>query len=241
MPTVLQLIMVESEFFERCKRLIGDNSDRTWCREDLAGFLNDFRSRRSELSSLFADIPHGREVCQRVFNIFDAASSGDTPGRTDLYCVVRRPKPVQATHLKDAATELLKNWCSMAEQQEEQELVDFLTPLPEIQLSYSPAPDIDPNDCNSLDVYIYDTQTDWHCYLKPVSEHSSWMREAFYYLNCDYYLARYATWPWYSDSSQLDDPYLPYFKLWSHGAELRCVSPANVTLYVVQPVGSAEP
>ena len=227
-------------FFERCKQMAGDKSDREWDADDLAGFLQEFRMRRPELSQLFADIPLGLEVCQRVFNIFDAMPDYAKAEAADNDCVVRESEAAQLSDLTAAATKLLENWRAIAAHQQEQALVDLLTPIPKITVSAAPAPDIYPIDYDSIDAYIYEIQSDWQCDLKPTSPHANWMHEAFYHLNCDYNLAYYAMWPWYTESCQLIDPYLSYFQLWQHGAELRCKSSADVTLYVPSEISKSE-
>ncbi len=200
----------------------------------MAGFFQCFRANTAPLQSLLLEIPRGDEVFDRLTNIFDATTPIMDGERTDLYCVVRKPIIADASELKSLATKLLGNWRDMAIQENDQELVDELTPLPEVRVSGECAPEVDPNDYDSLDVYIYDTHTDWKCGLTSICKHAHWMREAFYYLNCDYYLAGYAMWPWYRDSSELDEPYFPYYKLWTYGAVLRCISRDDVTLYVRQ-------
>lgn len=88
------------------------------------------------------------------------------------------------------------------------------------------------NDTDSLDTFIYDVQTDWHARLVPSCKHAGWMREGFYTIGCDYYLARYVTWPWYREATSIQEAYEPYFNLWLRGAELRCESPTNVAVFV---------
>ena len=152
-----------------------------------------------------------------------------------MYFIVRKPLRTSDEHLVRCAADQLANWRKMAADFNVQELVDLLTPIPEVRLSKEPPPRVDPTDHSSLDVFIYDVQCDWHGDLAPLCPHAYWMREGFYYINCDYYLAHYITWPWYSKSSRIREPFEPYFDLWLHGAELRCQSPDNITLFMPSP------
>ena len=226
--------MNEETFFSRCKELAGDASDSRWTDDHLAGFFQNFRPDGQALEPLFRDIPGGNAVYDRLKEVYVATASGYQRGTaTDAYFIVRNPAIIDNHTLIQSATTQLTNWRRMAEQDQESELVDLLTPIPEIKSSTDEPPPVDPNDYDSLDVFIYDVQTDWWLgHLSPMCPHARWMREAFYYINCDYYLAQYAAWPWYRDSSSIDDPYKPYFTMWLHGAELRCQTPDDVTLFV---------
>ncbi|GAA4434477.1 hypothetical protein [Bremerella cremea] len=225
--------MDEDAFLNRCKQLAGDTSDTRWTDDHLAGFFQNFRPHGKALEPFFQEIPVGTEVYDRLKNVYLATATGYQRGpRTDAYFIVRKPATIGNDTLIQCATQQLANWRAMAEHDNESELVDLLTPLPRIRISTDEPPEVDPNDY-SLDIYIYDVQTDWwHGHLSSVCPHARWLREAFYYLNCDYYLARYVMWPWYRDSSSIDDPYKPYFTMWLHGADLHCKSPDDVTLYV---------
>lgn len=226
--------MNEEAFFNCCKELAGDTSDAIWTEDHLAGFFQNFRPDGDALERLFKDIPGGNEVYDRLKEIYAATASNYRHGDTvDAYFIVRSAARAEPDTLMRCATTQLANWRQMAEQVHESELVDLLTPLPEIKIKTETPPQVDPNDYDSLDVFIYDVQTDWWIgKLTPICPQARWMREAFYFINCDYYLARYAAWPWYRESSSITDPYKPYFTLWLHGAELRCQSPDDVTLYV---------
>lgn len=225
--------MDEASFFQRCKDLAGVMSDDAWTRENMAGFFQNFRPDEQQLGPLFEDLPAGAEVFKRLQQVYRATACTFT-GRqgADLYFIVRRPEPTTNDQLMRFATAQLSNWRNMAAAINEHELVDLLTPIPLITIRDGSPTAPNPHDTESLDAYIYDVQTDWHAQLAPLCPHASWMRDAFYYLACDYYLARFITWPWYMHSSSLNDPYEPYFYLWLHGAELRCESRERVTLFV---------
>ena len=224
--------MTESEFYARCKSLVGEDSDREWDSDAMAGFFQCFRDKRQPLESFLAGIPRGLEVFSRLEEVFDASSQPTQDGRTDLYCVVREPEDASSDAMLIEATTLIENYRGMAESIGERELVSELTPNPSIRLVRGAAPDPDPTNYDSLDVFINDVQCDWHASLSRHTAEATWMREAFYYLNCDYCLARYVNWPWYRDDSTLIDPFRPYYNLWRHGAVLRCESPDEVVLYL---------
>jgi hypothetical protein len=225
--------MDEAQFLKRCKDLAGDTSRKRWTRDHMAGFFQIFRPDGTRLEPLFNDIPDGLDVYQRLRQVYIATAGGSDRGQeADAYFVVRNPRPATDSELRGYALSQLSNWRQMAEAINQSELVDLLTPIPHVAVSHGIPPEPDPNDTESLDVFIYDVQTDWHAQLMPQCPHTSWMREAFYYIDCDYYLARYVTWPWYKTSSSITEPYEPHFRLWSHGAALCCESPQNITLFV---------
>lgn len=224
--------MDKEAFFNHCKALAGDTSDAPWTDCDLAGFFQSFRPNGQALEPLFRDIPGGDEIYSRLKQIYAATASSYQRGtETDAYFIVRKPQKIDIDMLSRSAAAQLTNWRRIAEQNQELELVDLLTPLPDINVSTDEPPPVDPNDNDSLDVLIYEVQGDWHDSLSPLCSYAEWMREAFYHIACDYYLAQYVTWPWYQRSSSIDDPFKPHFQMWLRGAELRCQSPDEVTLF----------
>jgi hypothetical protein len=228
-----QASMDESTFLQRCKALAGDPSQRPWEAENLAGFFQTFRPDGHELEPLFADIPAGPDVFNRLRRVYAATTTPPKdPTRCDLYFIVRSPRPTSDEYLLRRAADHLALCRQVAAEFNARDLVDLLTPIPQIHISKAPPPRVDPNDNNSLDVFIYDVQCDWHGGLAPLCPHAYWMREGFYYINCDYYLAWYITWPWSMNSTKIREPFEPYFDLWLHGATLQCPSPDKITLFV---------
>jgi hypothetical protein len=233
------LAMDESTFLQRCKALAGASSDAPWAAENMAGFFQTFRPDGHELEQLFAGVPAGLDVLSRLRRVYAATTTlPQDPTRFDLYFIVRNPLPKSDEYLLRRAAEHLANCRQIAADFKAQELVDMLTPIPQIRISMAPPPRVDPADHDTLDVFIYDVQGDWHGELVPLCPHAYWMREAFYYINCDYYLAHYITWPWYMKSSKIREPFEPYFDLWIHGAELHCPSPDKITLFVPSPAST---
>ncbi len=224
--------MDESTFLQRCKALADDPSDAPWEAENLAGFFQTFRPDGRELEPLFADIPAGPDVFNRLRRVYAATTTSKVSAQYDLYFIVRNPRPTSDAHLLQRAADQIANWRQTAAEFNAQKLVDLLTPMPQIRISKEPPPKVDPNDYDSLDMFIYEVLCDWHGSLAPLCPHAYWMREGFYHVNCDHYLAWYITWPWYMKSSRIREPSEPYFDLWLHGAVLQCLSPDKITLFV---------
>jgi hypothetical protein len=221
--------MDESTFFKQCKNLAGDTSDTSWTADEVAGFFQRFRPDGRRLEALFNGIPAGLEVFSRLSQVFGATATGPKdPRRSDLYFVVHNPIRTTDERLVRYGADQLANWRQMAADVNEQELVELLTPIPRVRISKGRAPEADPNNYDSLD----DVQPVWHGELAALCPHARWMREAFYSIACDYQLARYLTWPWYMNSSSINEPFEPYFNLWLHGATLRCEAPDNIILFV---------
>jgi hypothetical protein len=39
-------------------------------------------------------------------------------------------------------------------------------------------------------------------------------------------------WPWFGDSTDVKEPFAPYFNLWQHGVEYRFGGPSMATLFI---------
>lgn len=225
--------MSESEFFRCCQTLAGETSQDAWTKYDLFGFFQGFRPDGNRLGPLFASIPGGNAVFNRLREVYRATAEGSLePDAEDAFFVVRRPVPAPAQELLASAQAMLENWRRMAGDLHDTELVDELTPIPSIGISSETPPPTDPRDTSTLDVWFYDTRSDWLRSLNPVCPHAGWMSEAFYSIACDYALAAYITWPWFRAASPLTDPFAPCFHLWKHGATLRCRFPEEIILYI---------
>jgi len=79
---------------------------------------------------------------------------------------------------------------------------------------------------------IHDLRSDWFLSLKPKQSDALLMGEAFYSIACDYYIADYLLWPLYQHSTVIEEPFAPYFELWTHGALAIFERPGQVTVYV---------
>ena len=225
--------MKQATFLQRCKDLVGGTFANPWTPEHMAGFFQHFRPDGQQLKPLFDDIPAGIDVYNRLRQVYRATADGFQEARDlDTYFIIHTPQYAKHDKLTGYATAQLSNWRQIAAETNERELVELLTPIPQIRISSDEPPDPHPNDTESLDVFIHDVQTDWHVELVPQCPQAFWMQEAFYYIACDDYLAQYIMWPWYMNSTPIKDPFKPYFNLWLYGAELHCESPDNITLYI---------
>lgn len=87
-------------------------------------------------------------------------------------------------------------------------------------------------DYDAPETIVYDMVGDWYSGLNPVQSDALLLHEAFYSIACDYDIARYLMWPLYRTSSDIVEPFAPYFDLWTHGAKPWFGRPGLVTVYV---------
>ena len=59
-----------------------------------------------------------------------------------------------------------------------------------------------------------------------------YLHEAFYSIACDYKIAHYLMWPLYRGSTEIEEPFAPYFELWTHGALPFFKKPGLAIVYV---------
>lgn len=134
--------MDEFTFLQHCKQLAGDTSGGSWAAENLAGFFQDFRPDGERLRPLFADIPGGLGVFQRLREVYDATTTGyRRSGSVDAYFIVHEPRPSTVEELRVLAVAQLTNWRLMAVERHETELVNMLSPTPAVSVRHTAPPE----------------------------------------------------------------------------------------------------
>jgi len=222
-----------SEIFTLWRDAAGDPPDRSWDRDDIYGFFQRFRPRADGLERALLPLPHGRAVLDRMLPIYSATSDGwQTDDYSDAYFVVRNPAPIDTSEAGALVRDHLRNVGRAAALAKVGELVELLRE-PALSFSFESPPRTP--DRHDTDVFIYDTLCDWVRSLTADPPEITALRDAFYSIACDYFLAWHVTWPWFATATTMVEPFHPYFRLWQHGVEYRFDGASSATVYLPRP------
>jgi len=210
----------------------GDPPDRSWDRDDIFAFFQRFRPDGRGLERALLPIPSGRAVLDRLLPIYSATSGGWQADRYDAYFIVRNPAPIDRSDAGTLVRNHLSNLAGVAALAKVGELVELLR---ERALSFSFEVPARTQYRHDTDEFIYDTVSDWVGSLTPEPAEITALRDAFYSIGCDYFLAWHVMWPWYAKATTTIEPFHPYFRLWQHGVEYRFDGPSSVTVYLPRP------
>ncbi len=221
--------MTDEDILQLWKTVARDDHRGAWSEDSVFAFFQRFRPTGAGVENALQPLVCGDEVLARLRRIYEATDGGRGDA-TDAYFIVRNPPRCRQEDLVRHARLQATRWREIAREQGDEDLVNWLS-IDKIEVTDAERtmPDND-----SPETAVYDAQTDWHVGLRSTCPHSHVLREAFYSIACDYYLAYWVTWPWYRDSTRIDEPYEPSFELWRHGAHMQIPSPHHVVLHVAR-------
>ena len=201
---------------------------RDW---EMIGVFQDFRGRPDALRTVFAELPQGEAVCDRLIEVLDASRPDDDDGQTVAADVVPQTEEGERA-LRQKTIAWLHSARQMAHAAGDEELRDELIGPETIYVLWGEAPPLTANYYDTLDFRMYELHETFGNTLSSRCPAYSWLRGACYSIACDDLLADFVRWPWLADSSALDDPYRPYFEFWRTGAEMRFPDRDDLRLYV---------
>jgi hypothetical protein len=195
----------------------------------LFGYFDCFRPDGQGAERVFADVVCGDEILDRLRQVYACTKESF---QTYMYFIVTRPAPATSEKLIELTTRHLENLRQIAQGFDKPELVELLEPVPQIVLTHEPEPDRRLPDFSSPGTHAYEVVGDWFRSLEPCPSDAQLLHEAFYSIACDYNIAQYLLWPLYRQSTEIVDPFAPYFDLWTHGARPWHGKPGLVTVYL---------
>ncbi len=221
--------MTPQNLLHRCKNLIGDSRSGFRDKDDLGPFFQEFRPDGQGLEDVFEGVPHGDQILDRLRRVYEVA--GQT--LNDMYFIVRVPQPATKSDVLFWTTRHLENMQKLAREAEDEELFQMLGKPPNVAFMEGPAPPR-PKDwpqLPDLECMLIDSIGDFIGRLEPRDALGLTLREAFYYIACDFHLLHYLLWPIYAECVMVTDPFAPYFSLWMHGIDIRYRSNTEVEVY----------
>ncbi len=231
--------MSTDTLFQRFHQRSGQSPEQPLDPESLIGFFQNFRPDGKALNDLFDGFDFGSSqmsaaLAERLESLYQFAGDDRRPaGGRDAYFVVRSPSPLDPGVAHQLADQWLLNVRELAMSVGDLELVETLDPTPEIRVLEG-SPPKHPKDENEKSTFLKAMQQNLPRLVEQLDAgpYPAVLRPAYYFIACDSILRDYLMWPLYAEAAGLDDPFLPYFRLWSHGVKYRIFEDAKMDLYL---------
>jgi len=202
--------MDRREYLQYLKSLVGDKSAGEWSDENTSGLFQHFRPAGNGVEQVFAPIPEGRRYSERMLPVYRVTSSEEY-GK-DGYFVVRSATAYAPQALGTHAMALVNNLKALAEIIGDPELRQATGDLSRVAHRDLTTKDFETDEF----LTVYEVVGDWLGGLRNYTDLIPVLREAYYSISCDYWLANYLQWPYYERHCALD-AFAPYFELWRLG------------------------
>jgi len=203
--------------------------------DSLIGFFQAFRPDGSGLEGAFEQIAVGEQLRERLGLLFQVAGEDRRPqGGRDAYFVVRNPSPIDPSESEQLAVDWLERMRDLALMLGDVETVSVLQPTPAIRVleGIPPKhPKRDEEKSELLKTFQYDIAM-LTARIDAADPHAPVLRQAYYFIACDPMLRDYLMWPLYAGAAAVNDPFEPYFRLWSHGVKYRIFGENQIDLYL---------
>lgn len=175
------------------------------------GLFQSFMPNGEGVAAVFEPLERGQELLERILPVYESTAwhsaeileSGYAPG---YFCLPAQSEAKARQH----GEKLLKNLLGFARFIEDEELAAALADIREIRFG-------EPTDeDNGTAELLGEAFTEWRISNTDHKSPEQILDEAYYFVNCDYYLAAYLQYPMYDDKP--DNDFLrPYFDLWQQG------------------------
>lgn len=113
---------------------------------------------------------------------------------------------------------------------------EVLEPLTEnkirVDVVQAPSPEPSGKESEDLNGALYEVTGDFVTNLDPAPSDASLLYDALYYIAGRYELVHQVLWPLYRKATPVREPFQPWFRLWTLGAELRFDEGNLCRLYV---------
>lgn len=201
--------------------------------DSLIGFFQLFRPDGAAIGDLFDDLEEGDLLHDRLSRLYAIAGEDRrTSGGRDAYFLVRHPKPLDP----DSASQLASRWitglAALARMVESHQVAETLETAPTIRVLEGIPPKHPKNEAEKSRLLLAMEESAGLSEQIQASPYAETLRPAYYFIACDPMLRDYLMWPLYAEATGLDDPFLPYFELWTHGVKYRIFSESRIDLYL---------
>jgi hypothetical protein len=211
--------VTDRELFHRWQTLVGAEG-RAWMEPaNLGGFFQYFRPTGVGVERALEGLPLADRVLPRLLNIYAATSAGWEQHRTIFdYFRVHHPPIISRQQAEELVWKYFQSLREISIEVADDELLARLDHYQTTQFVAKPAPEGSDAD---LDVWTRDVETDYLLGLEREQSQILLMKEGIWTMANDLELMYYVLWPLYERSSDLIEPFAPYFELWRRGVAVR--------------------
>lgn len=203
--------------------------------ESMIGAIQKIRPEGDGLEKLFESVPNGGELVERLKRVFKVTGDGRRPdGMVDAYFIVRDPAAIDPDHAEELAIQYWQNLFELAKETGLSELAEQFDTMPTVRVMEGKAPKHPraAGEKSSLLAAVQSAGPLLNQAELDASSHGRFLREAYYFIACDWKLRDYLMWPLIAHRTALDDPFHPYFVLWSHGIKYRIFNNRQIDIYL---------
>ncbi|UIR56788.1 hypothetical protein LZQ00_02980 [Sphingobacterium sp. SRCM116780] len=182
--------------------------------DEFYAYFQCFMPDGKDIEKVFVSLEKGQELLERIIPIYEATQQktlqqfkeGISPG---YFCPDSTGNKELLEHLGKAHIESIKIFSQFLE---DKELEQMLENVHEIVI-YEEERELKNDYLNS---YLYDTISDWSIENEDGDGLISILNEAYYSINCDYYLSYYLRFPTFKNKPE-HDFLKSYFEIWKAG------------------------
>ncbi|MHC1684303.1 MAG: hypothetical protein AB6733_15310 [Clostridiaceae bacterium] len=208
-------IIDDKNFLDIWKDVLRDDDSSRVIPEE---FFSIFRPSGNNLDKVFKPIKEGKEIQERILEIYNATSKGYHI--SDYYFEVRKPKITSINEIHDITEKYIKNVIRISEKIDKGHFDRFIKSPPRIEIVQGLYTDKN-SDGLDFGIVVYDLMQEFVNSLKPIDSHALLLKKPLYHMACNYDIVHYVLWPIYKNGSFLEDPFKPFVELWKLGAILR--------------------
>lgn len=178
------------------------------------GVFQKYRPHGDGVEELFAGLPNSAEFVARLRSVYQAAYHEGWA--QDAYFIVRNPPPATDEELIAFGRELAAGLKMLGRFEKlgagDPRLFDMAAAVQRVEVVPTAALDLRNNENFLIHALMNQYMADFVDDGRRVVR----MKEGFYSVACDFWLANYLKWPHYEDCMP-SDVFRPYFELWSRG------------------------
>lgn len=214
--------MTEKDLYEFWHAIVGVDEDESWSEPaDLAFLFQSFRPLGKGAERILNGFWGARQVLPRLLEVYRATASGwDKRPLAFDYFIVTDPPAIAESRVDELIRSYLDKMKQIAAEINYRKTASILSAVERVQIIR--AQDAPYSlDLNRTEDLLYAMQSDFFS-LTPSHPSELWLLEpAFYSMANDNPLTYHLLWPLKADSSNVEEPFLPYFELWKHAVTLR--------------------
>jgi hypothetical protein len=181
--------------------------------ERASGLFQQFRPLGNGVEAVFDSVPNANAYVRRLRSVYCAAYHQDWA--RDVYFIVRSPQPASLEELANFGMQYvsgLRFLSAMLAKRGQPRLDRYLASVSKAVV----VPFAGPSRMNDDDTLVHEAVKDFMGEFYDYEHAIIKLREAYYSVACDYHLAWYLQWPYFSEKIPRD-VFGPYFELWARG------------------------